>query len=304
MPVTRSAWPAARRVRPGRRRALTIPLSTSQQRASASARPCRRRSELLVEDDATSFRLALRADLRSCSRRSAPSASRAAGAPPVASMIASPPSLALTLATHTKRQVEPDGDDGGEAIIEGNRRVLAAAVADARFFWSGNWEPLEEQAEKARWHRLPREAWNRRRQGQSGAPGSRVGRGGDRRRRGRGTRRNVPRGWPRLTSSPAWCGEFPELQGVIGAIRRGAGRAQSNRPRDPRAITSRWQGDAVPTAPVTVAVASRTAWWLPSSTKSPPFEGSIGLQPRGASAFLVSSLKTAFNARPDHRGSP
>jgi glycyl-tRNA synthetase beta chain len=39
--------------------------------------------------------------------------------------------------------------DGGSAIVEGNRRVLAARLADARFFWEQDLKvPLEEQAKK------------------------------------------------------------------------------------------------------------------------------------------------------------
>ena len=42
-----------------------------------------------------------------------------------------------------------DANDGGEAIVEGNRRVLAARLADARFFWEQDLKvPLEEQAAK------------------------------------------------------------------------------------------------------------------------------------------------------------
>jgi glycyl-tRNA synthetase beta chain len=40
-------------------------------------------------------------------------------------------------------------EDGGESIVEGNRRVLAARLADARFFWEQDLKvPLEEQAKK------------------------------------------------------------------------------------------------------------------------------------------------------------
>ena len=40
-------------------------------------------------------------------------------------------------------------NDGGEAIVEGNRRVLAARLADARFFWEQDLKvPLEEQAKE------------------------------------------------------------------------------------------------------------------------------------------------------------
>jgi glycyl-tRNA synthetase beta chain len=39
--------------------------------------------------------------------------------------------------------------DGGAAIVEGNRRVLAARLADARFFWEQDLKiPLEQQAQK------------------------------------------------------------------------------------------------------------------------------------------------------------
>jgi glycyl-tRNA synthetase beta chain len=39
--------------------------------------------------------------------------------------------------------------DGGAAIVEGNRRVLAARLSDARFFWEQDLKiPLEEQAKK------------------------------------------------------------------------------------------------------------------------------------------------------------
>jgi len=42
-----------------------------------------------------------------------------------------------------------DANDGGEAIAEGNARVLAARLADARFFWEQDLKvPLEEQAKK------------------------------------------------------------------------------------------------------------------------------------------------------------
>jgi glycyl-tRNA synthetase beta chain len=42
-----------------------------------------------------------------------------------------------------------DAKDGGKAIVEGNRRVLAARLADARFFWEQDLKvPLEEQAKK------------------------------------------------------------------------------------------------------------------------------------------------------------
>ena len=42
-----------------------------------------------------------------------------------------------------------DSTDGGAAIVEGNRRVLAARLSDARFFWEQDLKvPLDEQREK------------------------------------------------------------------------------------------------------------------------------------------------------------
>ncbi|MEO7240467.1 MAG: glycine--tRNA ligase subunit beta [Sphingomicrobium sp.] len=42
-----------------------------------------------------------------------------------------------------------DASDGGEKIVEGNRRVLAARLSDARFFWEQDLKvPLDEQAQK------------------------------------------------------------------------------------------------------------------------------------------------------------
>ncbi|GAA4716538.1 glycine--tRNA ligase subunit beta [Sphingomonas lutea] len=42
-----------------------------------------------------------------------------------------------------------DAKDGGASIVEGNKRVLAARLADARFFWEQDLKvPLEEQAAK------------------------------------------------------------------------------------------------------------------------------------------------------------
>ncbi|WP_425505240.1 glycine--tRNA ligase subunit beta [Sphingomonas sinipercae] len=42
-----------------------------------------------------------------------------------------------------------DATDGGAAIVEGNKRVLAARLSDARFFWEQDLKvPLEEQAKK------------------------------------------------------------------------------------------------------------------------------------------------------------
>ena len=42
-----------------------------------------------------------------------------------------------------------DASDGGAAIVAGNEKVLAARLADAKFFWEQDLKvPLEEQAKK------------------------------------------------------------------------------------------------------------------------------------------------------------
>ncbi|NIJ07143.1 glycyl-tRNA synthetase beta chain [Sphingomonas vulcanisoli] len=73
--------------------------------------------------------------------------------------------IQLTLRTNQKYFVLADGggklapaflctanieaDDGGAAIVAGNRKVLAARLSDARFFWEQDLKvPLEEQAKK------------------------------------------------------------------------------------------------------------------------------------------------------------
>jgi len=53
------------------------------------------------------------------------------------------------LAPHFVCVANIDAKDGGEAIVAGNERVLAARLSDARFFWEHDLKvPLEEQAKK------------------------------------------------------------------------------------------------------------------------------------------------------------
>ncbi len=53
------------------------------------------------------------------------------------------------LAPHFICTANIDAKDGGEAIVAGNERVLAARLSDARFFWEQDLKvPLEEQAKK------------------------------------------------------------------------------------------------------------------------------------------------------------
>ncbi|HET7710134.1 MAG TPA: glycine--tRNA ligase subunit beta [Sphingomicrobium sp.] len=146
--------------------------------------------------------------------------------------------------------------DGGAAIVEGNRRVLAARLSDARFFWEQDLKvPLEEQAAKLGgivFHdklgtiadKVERVAKLARWLVEEG-----IVKGAD----------------PGLTESAArlakadlvtgMVGEFPELQGVIGGY---LARAQGEPDAVADAVRDHYkpvgQGDEVPTAPVTVAV--------------------------------------------------
>jgi glycyl-tRNA synthetase beta chain len=150
-----------------------------------------------------------------------------------------------------------DAEDGGEAIAAGNARVLAARLADARFFWEQDLKvPLEEQAKKlegivfheklgtvadkvervaklARW--LVEEGIVK------GAKADQV------ERAARLAKADLVTGM---------VGEFPELQGVIGgylAEAQGEPKAVAEAIRDHYKPVG--QGDDVPTAPVTIAVA-------------------------------------------------
>ncbi|HKC02110.1 MAG TPA: glycine--tRNA ligase subunit beta [Sphingomicrobium sp.] len=146
-------------------------------------------------------------------------------------------------------------NDGGEAIAQGNARVLAARLADARFFWEQDVKvPLEEQAAKL-----------------SGIVfHEKLGTVADKVERvAKLARWLVEEGIVKADADQAeraarlakadlvtgMVGEFPELQGVIGGY---LAEAQG----EPKAIADAiryhykpaGQGDEVPTAPVTVAV--------------------------------------------------
>jgi glycyl-tRNA synthetase beta chain len=139
--------------------------------------------------------------------------------------------------------------DGGAAIVEGNRRVLAARLADARFFWEQDLKvPLEEQAKKLGgivFHeklgtvadKVERVAKLARWLVESGTIGADV--------------QQVERA-ARLAKADlvtGMVGEFPELQGVIGgylAAAQGEARDVADAIRDHY---------STPTEPASVAVA-------------------------------------------------
>lgn len=147
--------------------------------------------------------------------------------------------------------------DGGAAIVAGNRKVLAARLSDARFFWEQDKKvPLARQAEK-----LARITFHEK----LGTVADKVARVADLAewlaREG-----VVPGADPALARQAAelckadlvtdMVGEFPELQGLMGgyyARAEGLGDAVADAIRDHYKPVG--QGDDVPTAPVSVCVA-------------------------------------------------
>ena len=147
-------------------------------------------------------------------------------------------------------------NDGGASIVEGNRRVLAARLADARFFWEQDLKvPLEQQARKLDqiiFHeklgtvadKVERVAKLARWLVESGvvkADAAQV------ERAARLAKADLVSGM---------VGEFPELQGVIGGY---LADAQGEPDAIHEAIRDHYkpvgQGDEVPAAPVSIAVA-------------------------------------------------
>ena len=143
-----------------------------------------------------------------------------------------------------------DAKDGGEAIVEGNRRVLAARLADARFFWEQDLKvPLEKQAKKLsgiRFHeklgtvadKVERVAKLARWLAEEG-----IVEGADPDQVERAAR------LAKADLVTGMVGEFPELQGVIGGY---AAEAQG----EPTAIAEAIRGQyGTPTEPVSAALA-------------------------------------------------
>lgn len=150
-----------------------------------------------------------------------------------------------------------EASDGGAAIVAGNQRVLAARLSDARFFWEQDLKiPLDEQAQK-----LSGIVFHEK----LGTVAERVQRIADLAE------------WLAIEAVVPGCdpdharraaelskadlvtgmvGEFPELQGLIGGY---LARAQGEPHAVADAVRDHYkpigQGDDVPTAPVTVAVA-------------------------------------------------
>lgn len=160
------------------------------------------------------------------------------------------------LAPHFVCVANINAKDGGESIIAGNERVLAARLSDARFFWEQDLKvPLEEQAKK-----LGQIVFHEK----LGTVADKVERVAKLARwlveEGivKGADSNQAERAARLAKADlvtGMVGEFPELQGVIGGY---LARAQGEPDAVADAIRDHYkpvgQGDEVPTLPVTVAV--------------------------------------------------
>ena len=186
-----------------------------------------------------------------------------------------------------------DATDGGATIVEGNRKVLAARLSDARFFYDTDLKvPLEEQAKKldrivfheklgtvadkvervaklARWlveegivgGSTPTGATTPDHPGEGRGPastGPQLDPGLRRDGEGRAALADMAERAARLSKADLVTGmvaEFPELQGLIGGY---YAAAQGEDPQVAAAVRDHYkpvgQGDEVPTAPVTVAV--------------------------------------------------
>jgi glycyl-tRNA synthetase beta chain len=148
-----------------------------------------------------------------------------------------------------------EAKDKGEAIVEGNRRVLAARLADARFFWEQDLKvPLEEQAEKLGGIVFHEKL------GTIADKVARVTKLAEWLVKERLIKADA--GQVRLASKLAKAdlvtqivGEFPELQGTLGGY---LARAQGLPNAVAAALRDHYrpagQGDEVPTEPVTLAV--------------------------------------------------
>jgi glycyl-tRNA synthetase beta chain len=147
--------------------------------------------------------------------------------------------------------------DGGVGIVAGNRKVLAARLSDARFFWQQDRKvPLADQAKK-----LERITFHEK----LGTVADKVARVA-KLAEWLAAEGIVPGADPVLARQAAelckadlvteMVGEFPELQGLMGgyyARAEGLGDVVADAIRDHYKPVG--QGDDVPTAPVTVCVA-------------------------------------------------
>jgi glycyl-tRNA synthetase beta chain len=200
-----------------------------------------------------------------------------------------------------------DADDSGAAIVDGNRKVLAARLSDARFFWEQDRKtPLAEHAKKleritfheklgtvadkvervaklARWLVEQQIVTPAKAGAQSGATDAGLDsrlRGNDEELAELADQAEQAARLAKADLVTEMVGEFPELQGVMGGyytLAEGLPDTVADAIRDHYKPVG--QGDEVPTAPVTVAVsladkldtlASFFFWWMvPTGSKDP-----------------------------------
>ncbi|MFN6979803.1 MAG: glycine--tRNA ligase subunit beta, partial [Gemmobacter sp.] len=172
--------------------------------------------------------------------------------------------------------------DGGAAILNGNSRVLAARLSDARFFWNNDLRVVEAEGLEGMAAGLSAVTFH-----------NRLGSQADRVARIAALARDIA---PRVGADPAMAelaariakadlqsamvGEFPELQGTMGryyALHAGLPAAVADAARDHYSPLG--PSDAVPSEPVSVAVAladkidTLTGFWAidekPTGSKDP-----------------------------------
>ena len=192
--------------------------------------------------------------------------------------------------------------------------MLAARLADARFFWEQDFKvPLEEQAKK-----LDGIVFHEK----LGTVADKVERVAklarwlvEERRSCKGADADQVERAARLAKADlvtGMVGEFPELQGVIGgylAEAQGEPKAVADAIRDHYKPVG--QGDEVPTAPVTVAVAladkldtSSAFFSSAKSRRGRRIRSRFGAPRSAFSSLIVENELRSFDARPDHEGRP
>lgn len=144
--------------------------------------------------------------------------------------------------------------DGGKAVIEGNQRVLRARLSDAKFFWDQDLkETLESRLEKLKpivFHEKLGNQFERveRIEALAGEIATIIGADAD--------KAKLAARLCKADLVSQTVGEFPEVQGVIGGY---LARAEKMDAEIADAIRDHYKpqgpSDAVPTAPVTIAVA-------------------------------------------------
>ena len=171
--------------------------------------------------------------------------------------------------------------DHGETILKGNQRVLAARLSDAAFFWDNDLR--EARAGMADWAEGLRAVTF---QSKLGSQADRIARIGALAREIAGPVKadadqvEEAAKIAKLDLRSAMVGEFPELQGIMGryyALEAGKDAAVADAARDHYSPLG--PSDAVPTAPVSVAVAladkldTLTGFWAidekPTGSKDP-----------------------------------